>query len=222
MQDVGQPGGRERPRDVGDRLAEVRPSLGVHGDDDARPQEPRDLGRSRAVERERRAVVRHDHGARVAARVARALVLAPHRTGGQAQFVPAPVPPQDTADPVELAMVWARAHLDEPISLDAWARAAGTSRRTFTRRFAARTGLSPVRWLLDQRVDRARELLETTDLALDRVAEAAGLGSAESLRHHFRVRLGTSPSRYRVEFGGTTTSRPDDVDPARRLAGRRR
>ncbi|MGM7423951.1 GlxA family transcriptional regulator [Cellulosimicrobium sp. CpK407] len=167
-------------------------------------------------------LVRQDHGARVAARVARALVLAPHRTGGQAQFVPAPVPPQDTADPVELAMVWARAHLDEPISLDAWACAAGTSRRTFTRRFAARTGLSPVRWLLDQRVDRARELLETTDLAVDRVADAAGLGSAESLRHHFRARLGTSPSRYRVEFGGAPVARPDDREPARPLAGRRR
>jgi transcriptional regulator GlxA family with amidase domain len=150
-------------------------------------------------------LVRRDHGARVAARVARRLVLAPHRTGGQAQFVRAPMPPDDTADPVEAAMVWARAHLDEPISLDAWARAAGTSRRTFTRRFAARTGTSPAQWLLDQRVDRARELLETTELTVDRVADAAGLGSAESLRHHFRTRLGTSPSRYRVEFGAAPT-----------------
>ena len=147
-------------------------------------------------------VVRSDHGAEAAAVVARAVVLAPHRGGSQAQYVQLPVAPSEPDDVIEHAMVWARARLHDPVSLDEWARSAGLSRRTFTRRFRERTGTSGQRWLLEQRLDRARQLLETTDHSVDRVAAASGFGSAETLRHHFRARLRTTPVRHRAQFAG--------------------
>lgn len=147
-------------------------------------------------------VVRSDYGAQVAAQLARALVLAPHRGGSQAQYVSAPVASGEVDDPIERAMAWARARLEQPLSLDEWARSADLSRRTFTRRFRERTGTSGQRWLLEQRLDRARQLLETTDHPVDRVAADSGFGSAESLRHHFRLRLRTSPVRHRAQFTG--------------------
>ncbi|MFC7620813.1 GlxA family transcriptional regulator [Microlunatus sp. GCM10028923] len=145
-------------------------------------------------------LVRTDLGSRTAAELARRLVLAPHRSGSQAQFVPVAVPAADQDDPIERAMVWASARLAEPIDLDAWARAAALSRRTFTRRFRDRTGTSPQQWLLHQRLDRARLLLETTDDPVERVAGDAGFATAVSLRHHFRQQLGTSPAAHRAQF----------------------
>lgn len=147
-------------------------------------------------------VVRTDHGAAVAAEVARALVLAPHREGSQAQFVPAPVAPRPAGDPLADAMTWALARLGERIGLDAWARHAAMSRRTFTRQFHARTGTSPGRWLLDQRLLRAKELLETTAAPVDVVAAAVGFATAASLRQHFAERFGTTPARHRAAFAG--------------------
>ncbi|GAB3762412.1 helix-turn-helix domain-containing protein [Microlunatus parietis] len=146
-------------------------------------------------------LVRTDLGSRAAAELARRLVLAPHRSGSQAQFFPVAVPPAEQEDPIERAMVWATARLPEPIDLDAWARAATLSRRTFTRRFRDRTGTSPQQWLLHQRLDRARLLLETTDDPVERVAVEAGFATAVSLRHHFRAQLGTSPAAHRAQFG---------------------
>lgn len=145
-------------------------------------------------------LVRTDLGSRVAAELARRLVLAPHRSGSQAQFVPVAVPAAEQDDPIERAMVWASSRLAEPTDLDAWARAAALSRRTFTRRFRDRTGTSPQQWLLHQRLDRARLLLETTDDPVERVAADAGFATAVSLRHHFRRLLGTSPAAHRSQF----------------------
>jgi transcriptional regulator GlxA family with amidase domain len=145
-------------------------------------------------------VVRADHGAAIAAEVARVLVLAPHRAGSQAQFIPTAVPRLRADDPIDRAMTWARTRLDEPIDLDGWAAAAAMSRRTFTRRFRERTAASPVQWLLHQRLDRAKVLLETTDDTVERIAARCGFGSAVTLRHHFHRRLGTTPQAHRASF----------------------
>jgi transcriptional regulator GlxA family with amidase domain len=145
-------------------------------------------------------VVRQHHGSSYAAYVARATVMAPHRVGSQAQYIPAPVA-NEGGDPVSGAMAWARDHLDEPVDLASWAAAGAMSPRTFTRRFGARVGISPMRWLLAQRVDRARRLLESTDLPVDHVAARSGFGSPEALRYHFRRQLGVSPTEHRAQFG---------------------
>ncbi len=145
-------------------------------------------------------VVRTDRGVTVADDVARALVLAPHRDGAQAQFIPAPVSRRPGADPVDRAVDWALDHLDEPLDLDTWAAQVHLARRTFTRRFRERIGLSPGQWLVQQRLARARTLLETTDLGIDEVARRAGLGSAATLRAHFAEHLRTTPRRHREMF----------------------
>ena len=145
-------------------------------------------------------LVRTQYGAAVAADIARRLVMPPHRGGSQAQFIRTPVADGDRRDDIAEAMAWARRHLDGAIDLDAWADGSAMSRRTFTRRFRERTGESPTRWLLRQRLELARTVLETTDLPMDVVAERSGLGSAASLRRHFRDVLGTSPRRHREQF----------------------
>jgi transcriptional regulator GlxA family with amidase domain len=150
-------------------------------------------------------LVRVHHGVEEAEKVARDIVVAPHRSGSQAQYIPVPVPPDPGDDVIEKAMVWARARLDQPVSLDEWAGAVALSRRTFTRQFRARTGSSGQAWLLRQRLDRARLLLETTDLPVERVAASSGFGSSDALRHHFHSLLGTTPQRHRQEFYSSTS-----------------
>ena len=145
-------------------------------------------------------LVRTDRGAAVAAAVARRLVMPPHREGSQAQYIRTPVPDDEGPDEIGEAMAAARRALDRPLGLDSWAGGALMSRRTFTRRFRERTGESPGRWLLRQRLELARTLLETTRLPMDEIAERSGLGSAVSLRRHFRDVLGTSPRRHRDQF----------------------
>ncbi|TQF74949.1 helix-turn-helix domain-containing protein [Rhodococcus spelaei] len=145
-------------------------------------------------------LVRSDLGAAAATELARRLVLAPHRSGSQAQFIPLPVRERDGEDVIERAMAWARLNLSEPVDLDHWSREVLTTRRTFTRQFRERTGVSPQQWLIGQRLDRARVLLETTDLSVDSVAGESGFGSPASLRLHFGRVLGTSPSAHRELF----------------------
>ena len=145
-------------------------------------------------------VVRSDLGVTVADTVARALVLAPHRDGAQGQFIPAPVSRRPGADPVDRAVDWALDHLDEPLDLDTWAGQVHQARRTFTRRFRERTGVSPGAWLVQQRLARARVLLETTDLSVEQVALRSGFGSAATLRVHFAEHLRTTPRRHRESF----------------------
>lgn len=145
-------------------------------------------------------LVRTDLGAAVAAETARRLVMPPHRDGSQAQYIRTPVPAQERPDEIAEAMAAARRHPEQPLDLDSWAGAALMSRRTFTRRFRERTGESPGRWLLRQRLETARSLLETTRMPMDEVARRSGLGSTASLRRHFRDVLGTSPRRHREQF----------------------
>jgi transcriptional regulator GlxA family with amidase domain len=144
-------------------------------------------------------MIRRDHGSAVANLVARRCVVPPWRDGGQAQYVEHPVrePAEASTAP---ARAWAMTRLAEPLGLDDLATRAGMSRRTFTRRFREEVGLSPGQWLTRQRVELARDLLETTDLAADAVASRAGFGTAAAMRHHLRAALGTSPMAYRRTF----------------------
>ncbi|SOY62763.1 putative transcriptional regulator, AraC family [Cupriavidus taiwanensis] len=152
-------------------------------------------------------LVRRDHGAEVANRVARRMVVAPHRHGGQAQYIEQPLPRAEGADRLSLTLDWAIAHLAEPLTLDTLAEKAGMSRRNFTRRFKEKTGTTVTQWLLNHRLTAARRLLETTDKGVDLVAGLVGFGSAVSLRQHFTQALAVSPSAYRKQFG-TALPRP--------------
>lgn len=145
-------------------------------------------------------VVRRDFGTEAANRIARRLVVPPHREGGQAQFVERPVPPSREGQRFGPLFDRMRARLAEDQPVDALAAEAGMSRRTFLRRFKAATGMPPGEWLLAERLLRARELLETTAHSIDDIAAATGFGSPATLRHHFRARLGTSPAAYRGRF----------------------
>ena len=125
-------------------------------------------------------------------------------TGGQAQYIERPVPTAAGAG-TEQTRAWALDRLAEPVSLEDMAAHARMSVRTFTRRFRDETGLSPARWLLQQRVAHARLLLESTDLAVDAVARRSGLGSATALRQHMQATIGVAPSAYRRTFRLSTT-----------------
>jgi transcriptional regulator GlxA family with amidase domain len=138
-------------------------------------------------------------GQSTATRVARRIVAAPHRAGGQAQYIETPVP-EPADDAVARAMAWAVASLDRPLGIDALAAHACMSRSAFTRAFRARTGSSVHPWLVAQRVARAQGLLETTDLGVDEVARHVGFGTAARLRSHFTAALGVTPTRYRSDF----------------------
>src|SRR6266705_210705 len=133
-------------------------------------------------------VVRRDHGAAVAASIARHTVVAPHRDGDQAQFIQQPIADDRTATSLRETCTWALDHLDERLDLAGLARHARVSTRTVARRFRAETGTTPLQWVLTQRVLRARELLEQTDLAVEDVAHACGFASAPQLR---RAQLST-------------------------------
>lgn len=146
-------------------------------------------------------IVRQDYGSAAAAEVGRRMVVAPHREGDQSQYVPA-LAPRGQASPQGLAPVldWARARLHQPLTIGELASRAGMSTRTFGRHFAREVGTTPLRWLNQQRLARARELLETTDLPVDTVAERSGLGTGDGLRQHFHRALGTTPAAYRRTF----------------------
>ncbi|MHB8620298.1 MAG: helix-turn-helix domain-containing protein, partial [Chloroflexota bacterium] len=145
-------------------------------------------------------IVRLDFGAEVANMFARRMVVPPHRDGGQAQYVDLPLPPSPEDDDLGRTLAWVQAHLDQEISVPRLAGRAHMSSRTFARRFAAVTGTTPHRWVLNQRVLRAQRLLETTDLPVDLVAGHSGFGSAATLRQHFQHQLSTSPHAYRRTF----------------------
>lgn len=144
------------------------------------------------------AVIRHDFGYKVVNQVARRLVMSAHRAGGQSQFVEAPmlaVPNQFAG-----ALDWAQQHLTSPINVDQLAARANMSRRTFERKFRASFNLSPNEWLIQQKIERAKGLLEETTLPLERLAEQSGFDSVVTLRHHFRRLLGVSPKQYQQQF----------------------
>ena len=149
-------------------------------------------------------LLRRDHGADVANAAARQTVVAPHRSGGQAQFIEHPVPSR-TEGGLEPTRTWALARLEQPLTVAALARHACCSERTFARHFRAETGTTPLRWLLTQRIDHARRLLEASDLPVETVAQRCGFGSAASLRQHFRRATATTPTAYRRTFDRSDT-----------------
>ncbi|MFE0461354.1 GlxA family transcriptional regulator [Kitasatospora sp. NPDC058965] len=146
-------------------------------------------------------LIRRDHGGAVANRVARYSLVPPWREGGQRQYtelqVAAALDPGGSTGPVR---AWALQHLDQPLTLQQLAERARMSVRTFTRRFREETGASPGQWLTTQRTERARELLERTELSIDQVARESGFGTAASLRQQLRGRLDLPPSAYRRTF----------------------
>jgi AraC family transcriptional activator FtrA len=144
-------------------------------------------------------LVRRDHGAKIANQVAQRLVIAPHREGGQAQFVPRPLP-ADGRGRLARLMDFVRAHLGDSHTLASLAARAAMSTRTLQREFSAATGVAAYEWIIGERIERAKELLETTRLSAQGVAARVGMGSAESLRHHFRRRVGITPAQYRRRF----------------------
>ncbi len=145
-------------------------------------------------------ILRRLCGAEEAGRVARRLVVSPHRQGGQAQFIEQPIRKEGDEDRFARNLQWLQAHLHLPHTLDNLAERFLMSRRTFTRRFRQQTGTTVSAWLLHRRLVLARRLLESTARHIEMVAEEAGFGSEASLRHHFRKVLHTSPARYRKEF----------------------
>ncbi len=146
-------------------------------------------------------IIRSDHGTQVANEVARYCVVPPWREGGQAQFIDRHLPVADHAS-TAATREWALAHLDEPLTVQALARHAHMSPRTFNRRFRAETGEAPGSWIRNRRIDRARELLESRNLPVDEVARLSGLGTGGNLRHHLRRGVGMSPSSYRKVYQG--------------------
>ncbi|MGX1757999.1 GlxA family transcriptional regulator [Streptomyces lydicus] len=144
-------------------------------------------------------VVRKDHGSEVANGIARRCVIPPWRDGGQAQYIEHPVPEAD-ATGTAATREWVQRRLDQPLPLTALAAHAGMSPRTFARRFTEEAGVSPGRWIIQQRVHRARGLLESTDLSVERIAHEVGFGGAVSLRQHLHAAIGVSPLAYRRAF----------------------
>jgi AraC family transcriptional activator FtrA len=144
-------------------------------------------------------LVRRDHGAKVGNLVAQRLVVAPHREGGQAQFLPRPMA-QGEQGRLSKLMDWLRSHPSQPHTVASMAERAAMSPRTLQRQFQQATGLGPVEWLIRERVAIVKEMLEEPDVPLAQIAERAGFGSEESLRHHFRRLAATTPGAYRKRF----------------------
>ena len=147
-------------------------------------------------------VVRRQFGAEATNRIARTLVVPPHRQGSQAQYIEQPVLATAAESPLTKVLGWAARHLDEPHNLDSLAARAAMSRRSFTRHIRQHTGTTVGQWLLVQRLALAQRLLETTGQPIERIAERAGFGTSLSLRQHFAATLATTPSVYRREFRG--------------------
>lgn len=145
-------------------------------------------------------IIRSDRGAAVANDVARRLVAPPHRAGGQAQYIDAPVSVATDDSRISQSMAWALDHLGSPIGLDQLASQAAVSRRSYLRQFAQATGTTPIKWLIGQRVTASLELLESTTLSVEQVARRVGFESAVTYRHHFVRAMRTTPSDYRTAF----------------------
>ena len=156
-------------------------------------------------------LVRKELGAAVATRIARRMVVPPQRDGGQLQYVEAPIP-ECSADSLSPILAWAVENIDEPHTVSTLAARALMSERTFARRFAAETGTTPHKWLNQQRILAARNLLERSDLSIDQISGRVGFNSPVVLREHFRELIGISPTAYRRRFWcGTDTDLFDEL-----------
>lgn len=148
-------------------------------------------------------LIRTDYGVDAAAEVARRMVVAPHRSGGQAQFIQRPV--IRSTGGLMRTCDWALERLDERITVRRMAEHAGWAPSTFARHFVQETGMTPLRWLTTQRIAESRRLLETTNMTVESIARACGLGTMANLRLHFARELGTTPTAYRQSFRGRQT-----------------
>ena len=168
-------------------------------------------------------IIRKDFGVERANAIARRLVMPAHRGGGQTQFIPRPVA-KERGSSINTLLDTLRRRLNEDWTIERMASAAHVSRRTLLRRFRDTTGQSPQNWLVAERVERSKELLETTFTDLKEIAAAAGFSSSEIFRHHFRARVGTSPSAYRASFGAGNVGRsaPSVTTSARKHSSRKR
>lgn len=146
-------------------------------------------------------IVRQEQGPEIANKIARRMVVPPHRDGGQAQYIERPLP-RSKCDTVGEVLVWMEGHLDEDVTVEQLAERARMSPRTFARRFQQETGTTPYRWILRQRVLLAQRLLEATDETVDAIAGRTGFGTAAALRHQFLRAVGTTPNAYRRTFQG--------------------
>jgi transcriptional regulator GlxA family with amidase domain len=144
-------------------------------------------------------LVRRDHGAAAANGIARRLVVPAHRSGGQAQFIAPPVEPR-SPDGLAPTLQWARARLDEPLTVRDLAGHSGLSTRQLARRMHAELELGPLDWLHQQRITRAQELLERTDASVEQIATSCGMGTSATLRRHFHRAVGVTPTAYRATF----------------------
>ena len=147
-------------------------------------------------------LVRQEHGSAIATKLARRMVVPPHRAGGQAQFIEAPIPARPECDVLQPLLAWLLTNLDQPLTVEDLAQRTNMAPRTFARRFRAQVGASPHDWLTHQRVLYARRLLEETDLPIEQIAVRAGFGDSAAMRHHFSRRAGTTPQLYRQTFKG--------------------
>ncbi|UUU44011.1 helix-turn-helix domain-containing protein [Streptomyces sp. NBC_00162] len=154
-------------------------------------------------------LVRLDHGSSNANKIARRLVVPPHRDGGQAQFIATPVPAPGN-NPLATLFPWALGRLDEPLTVEDLARQARMSSRHLGRHFKSLTGTTPLQWLHIQRIRHAQELLETTDDTIDTIATATGMGTATTLRRHFHRTVGVPPDAYRRTFRSHARSHTDN------------
>lgn len=161
-------------------------------------------------------VVRSDHGSARAARIARHMVMPPRREGDQRQYAIQPAPVTTSGSLADL-LDWAGEHLGQELSLSVLARRAHLSPRTLDRRFREQLGVSPGKWLLGQRVDAARELLEITDLTTETIATRVGLSSATNFRRRFHDAVGTTPTAYRRAFAVTSPLPLPTASPVRGL-----
>lgn len=147
-------------------------------------------------------IVRHHCGSTVANQVARRMVVPPYREGGQAQFIEHPVPTNTRDDKINALLAWLRQNLEKTHDLDSLAAFVNMSRRSFTRHFIKATGISVGEWLNAQRLQRSQELLETTSISIESVAEMAGFQSPVSFRQSFKARFAISPREWRRAFRG--------------------
>jgi AraC family transcriptional regulator, transcriptional activator FtrA len=147
-------------------------------------------------------LIRQEHGSAIATKLARRMVVPPHRDGGQSQYIEAPIPRTPEAPTLEPVLTWLVGNLGRQVTVDGLAARAHMAPRTFARRFRAETGTTPHDWITNQRVLLARRLLEDTDLSVEAIAVRAGFGDAAAMRHHFTRRVGATPHAYRGTFRG--------------------
>ncbi len=154
-------------------------------------------------------IVRQDFGAAIANKVARRLIMSPHREGGQAQFIESPLKSTTAGQPLGPFLQWLEQNIADPHTIRSMARQVTMSERSFQRKFQAMTGKAPTEWIISARIRKARDLLDTTNLPLAAISQTAGFGAVETMRHHFRTHLGMSPSQYRKNFAHRRQSHAD-------------